>query len=287
MRIVYPWLLELVRAPGTPESIAHEISLRGFEVASVEPGSNAVIDFEITANRPDCMSHLGIAREASAIWGLPLQMPALSEAEGPALSAVEGPALSEVEGLDVTIEAPDLCPRYCAQVFEVKVGPSPQWLADRLTAAGVRPISNIVDVTNYVLLELGQPMHAFDLERLAKRSIVVRRARPGERLKTLDGVERIARARHARHRRRRARERRRRRDGRSRLRDRAGDDAHRARERLLSSAVDPAHEQAAGPEDRSGDALRARRRRRRGADSASRARPRSSRRLALDVLSDR
>ena len=116
MKIVYPWLLELVRAPGTPESIAHEISLRGFEVASVEPGPNAVIDFEITANRPDCMNHLGIAREASAIWGLPLQMPALS--------AVEGPALSAVEGLDVTIEAPDLCPRYCAQVFEVKVGPS-------------------------------------------------------------------------------------------------------------------------------------------------------------------
>ena len=91
MKIVYPWLLELVRAPGTPESIAHEISLRGFEVASVEPGPNAVIDFEITANRPDCMNHLGIAREASAIWGLPLQMPALSEVEGPALSAVEGP----------------------------------------------------------------------------------------------------------------------------------------------------------------------------------------------------
>jgi len=190
VRIVYPWLLELVRAPGTAESVAHEISLRGFEVASVEPGSNAVIDFEITANRPDCMSHLGIAREASAIWGLPLQMPALSQAEGP--------ALSEVEGLDVTIEAPDLCPRYCAQVFEVKVGPSPQWLADRLTAAGVRPISNIVDVTNYVLLELGQPMHPFDLERLARRSIVVRRARPGERLKTLDGVERALEPEHRR-----------------------------------------------------------------------------------------
>lgn len=179
MRIVYPWLLDLVRAPGTPESIAHEISLRGFEVASVEPGSNAVIDFEITANRPDCMSHLGIAREASAIWGLPLQMPDVTVPDA-------GPA----EELDVTIEAPDLCPRYCAQVFEVKVGPSPQWLADRLTAAGVRPISNIVDVTNYVLLELGQPMHAFDLDRLAKRSIVVRRARPGERMKTLDGLER-------------------------------------------------------------------------------------------------
>jgi phenylalanyl-tRNA synthetase beta chain len=72
VKIVYPWLCDLVRAPGSPEHIAHEISLRGFEVASIEPGANAVIDFEITANRPDCMSHVGIAREASAIWDLPL-----------------------------------------------------------------------------------------------------------------------------------------------------------------------------------------------------------------------
>ena len=75
MRIVYPWLRDLVRVPGTPESIAHEISLRGFEVASIEPGNIPVIDFEITANRPDCLSHVGLAREASVIWGLPLQMP--------------------------------------------------------------------------------------------------------------------------------------------------------------------------------------------------------------------
>jgi phenylalanyl-tRNA synthetase beta chain len=182
VRIVHPWLCELVRVPGDPGSIAHEISLRGFEIASVEPGPNPVIDFEITANRPDCMSHLGIAREAAAIWSLPLQMLALSP--------VEGPALSAVEGVDVTIADPDLCPRYCAQVFAVRVGPSPRWLAERLAAAGVRPISNIVDVTNYVLLELGQPMHAFDLEKLAGRAIVVRRARAGERIVTLDGVDR-------------------------------------------------------------------------------------------------
>ena len=179
MRIVYPWLCDLVRVPGSAESIAHEISLRGFEVASVEAGDNPVIDFEITANRPDCMSHIGIAREAAAIWNLPLQMPDLTVPEA-------GPA----EPLEVTIADPDLCPRYCAQVFDVRVGPSPQWLADRLMAAGVRPISNIVDVTNYVLLELGQPMHAFDYDRLAGRQIVVRRARAGERLRTLDGVER-------------------------------------------------------------------------------------------------
>ena len=179
MRIVYPWLRDLVRVPGEPETVAREISLRGFEVASVEPGQNAVIDFEITANRPDCLSHVGIAREASAIWGLPLSMPDATV-----------PAAGPGEQLEVTIEDADLCPRYCAQVFEIEVGPSPQWLADRLTAAGVRPISNIVDVTNYVMLELGQPMHAFDLERLGGRALVIRRARAGERLTTLDGLER-------------------------------------------------------------------------------------------------
>jgi len=179
VKIVYPWLTDLVRVPGDPETVAREISLRGFEVASVEPGEHAVIDFEITANRPDCLSHVGIAREASAIWGLPLNMPDMTV-----------PAAGPAEKLEVTIEAPDLCPRYCAQIFEIEVGPSPQWLTDRLTAAGVRPISNIVDVTNYVMLELGQPMHAFDLDRLRGRALVIRRARAGERLHTLDGIER-------------------------------------------------------------------------------------------------
>jgi phenylalanyl-tRNA synthetase beta chain len=180
VRIVYPWLCDLVRVPGSPESIAHEISLRGFEVASVETGHTPVIDFEITANRPDCLSHVGIAREASAIWGLPLMMPEIT-----------APAdIDKGAELDVRIEDTDLCPRYCAQVFEVKIGPSPQWLADRLIAAGVRPISNIVDVTNYVMLEIGQPLHAFDLERLAGRALVIRRARKGERLRTLDGADR-------------------------------------------------------------------------------------------------
>jgi phenylalanyl-tRNA synthetase beta chain len=179
VKIVVSWLQDLVRAPGSAESIAHEISLRGFEVAGIEPGSNPVIDFEITANRPDCMSHLGLAREASAIWSLPLQMPDLTMPEA-------GPA----EPLEVTILDRELCPRYCAQVFEVRVGPSPAWLADRLAAAGVRPISNIVDVTNYVLLELGQPMHAFDHARLAGQQIVVRRAHSGEHIRTLDGADR-------------------------------------------------------------------------------------------------
>jgi phenylalanyl-tRNA synthetase beta chain len=179
VRIVLPWLRDLVAVPDDAERVAHEISLRGFEVASIEPGAIPVIDFEITANRPDAMSHVGIAREASAIWGVALTMPETTM-----------PPAGPVEQLDVRLEAPDLCPRYCAQVFEIKVGPSPQWLADRLLAAGVRPISNIVDVTNYVMLEIGQPMHAFDLERLGGRSLVIRRAAQGEKIRTLDGIDR-------------------------------------------------------------------------------------------------
>ena len=179
MKIVHEWLSELVEIPGDVDLVARELSLRGFEVASVEHG---VIDFEITANRPDCLSHAGIAREASVIWGKPR---AEVDRSGGRSSG------SETGGnAPISIDAPDLCPRYTAQLFEVKVGPSPSWLARRLEAAGVRPINNIVDVTNYVMLEMGQPMHAFDLERLAGRRIVVRRARPGETLKTLDGVER-------------------------------------------------------------------------------------------------
>jgi len=180
VRIVLPWLSEFVSVPGDPESVAREIALRGFEVASVEPGRLPVIDFEITANRPDCLSHVGLAREASAIWRLQLTMPDLAV-----------PAAGPEEALSVRVEDAELCPRYCAQVFEVAIGRSPDWLAERLEAAGVRPINNIVDVTNYVMLELGQPMHAFDLTRLADRTIVVRRARAGERLRTLDGVDRV------------------------------------------------------------------------------------------------
>ena len=179
MRIVHEWLTELVAVPGDPDRVAAEIALRGFEVAAVEHGRLPAIDFEITANRPDCLSHLGIAREASVIWNLPLTPPSLATLHSGETSAVS-----------VSIEDPELCPRYCAQVFEVRVVPSPPWLTARLEAAGVRPVNNIVDVTNYVMLELGQPMHAFDLDRLDGHHLVVRRASPGETLRTLDGIDR-------------------------------------------------------------------------------------------------
>ena len=179
MRLVYPWLCELVKVPGDPESVATTLALRGFEVASIEHGRQPVIDFEITANRPDCLSTIGLAREASAAYGVPLRMPDRAM-----------PAPGNGPSVDVAIEDADLCPRYCAQVFEVRIGTSPAWLQERLEAAGVRPINNVVDVTNYVMLEMGQPMHAFDLARLGGRALRIRRAKPGEKIRTLDGVER-------------------------------------------------------------------------------------------------
>lgn len=145
-------------------------------------GVDATIDWEVTPNRPDCLSHLGIAREIGALTGGTVQRPEPQLAEDLATPVT---ALAAVE-----VRAPDLCPRYTARVIRgVKIGPSPKWLADRLRAIGLRPINNVVDVTNYVLYECGQPLHAFDYDKLAGHRIVVRRAAPGERLRTLDGQE--------------------------------------------------------------------------------------------------
>jgi len=178
VKIVYEWLADLVEVGPDPDRVANEIALRGFEVAEVAHGRRPVIDFEITANRPDCLSHVGLAREASVVWDRPLRLPGAA-----------APAAGPAERLEVEILDADLCPRYCAQVFEVTVGASPAWLADRLEAAGIRPINSVVDVSNYVMLEMGHPTHAFDLARLAGRALRIRRARPGERIRTLDKRE--------------------------------------------------------------------------------------------------
>ena len=143
---------------------------------------DAVIDFEITANRPDCLSIIGIAREVATKYGTTLRSPAVAD--------LGAPDPTKAGPLTVTIEDPVRCPRYCAALADVTIGPSPTWLAERLTAAGVRSISNIVDITNYVLLELGHPLHAFDLARLDGPELRIRTARPGEALTTLDGQKR-------------------------------------------------------------------------------------------------
>jgi len=143
---------------------------------------DTILDLDITPNRPDCMSVLGIAREVAALSGGSVREPPLDYEEAGRLIK---------ERASVQIADRDLCPRYCAALIEgVKIGPSPPWMQECLLAAGVRPISNVVDITNYVMLEVGQPLHAFDFSLIADRKIVVRRARPGEVLVTLDGTER-------------------------------------------------------------------------------------------------
>jgi phenylalanyl-tRNA synthetase beta chain len=189
MRLVLSWLREFVDVKASAEEVAQTLALRGFEVASIEPldGGDAVIDFEITANRPDCLSVLGLAREVGTAYDLPITLPK-ADAHAPIrLAAI---SIGSSDRVKVAIDDDELCPRYAAAVADVRVGPSPAWLAARLQAAGVRPISSIVDITNYVNLELGQPMHAFDLARLAGAEIRARRAKPGETITTLDGIER-------------------------------------------------------------------------------------------------
>ena len=154
----------------------------GTPLTEVLPLATEVLEFEITSNRPDCLAVYGIAREVHATTGATLAQPPWSEDPGQ-----RGP----IEGVTITVEAADLCPRFTARAFEdVRIGPSPPWLKARLAAAGQRPISNVVDITNYVMLLTGQPLHAFDLDRIAGRSLTVRRAQPGEQVQTLDGQTR-------------------------------------------------------------------------------------------------
>jgi len=170
------WLRDFAPLPDAPADVAARLAGCGFEVASLD---GDVIDVEVTANRPDCLSVYGLAREAAAAFEVPL-------APAPGVGLV-APATGST--LPVSIADPG-CGRYALAVATVRVGPSPAWLAERLQAAGVRPINNVVDVTNYVMLETGHPMHAFDAATLAGPRIEVRRARPAERLVTLDGQQR-------------------------------------------------------------------------------------------------
>ena len=157
----------------------------GAPINSVLPAGDVVFDLEITPNRPDCLSHLGIARELAAWFKLALVYP-----QEKFRGKVEGAAHPELLR-SVSVLSPEDCPLYSAHIIQgIKIGPSPAWLRERLTAVGLRPINNVVDVGNYVMLEAGQPMHAFDARRLGGNQIVVRRATDGEKIVTLDGKER-------------------------------------------------------------------------------------------------
>jgi phenylalanyl-tRNA synthetase beta chain len=188
MKLLISWAREFVDITAPAEAVADTMALRGFEVAAVERhGDDAVIDFEVTANRPDCLSVAGLAREIAAAYDLPFAEGATGRDDAPRFASV---GTGQSDQLTVAVEDAELCPRYVAAVAEVTPATTPEWMAYRLQASGVRPISPLVDITNYVLLELGHPMHAFDLDTLAGAEIRVRRARPGERITTLDGVDR-------------------------------------------------------------------------------------------------
>ena len=152
----------------------------GVDICGVVGLDDTIFDVSITSNRPDCQSILGMAREVAALLGKPLKMPATDY-------TVTGEG---DESIRVQVDAPDLCPRYLAHyVRNIRPGTSPRWMRRNLALAGLRSISNVVDITNYVLLEIGQPMHAFDLDKVAGRHITVRRAAPGEKIVTLDEKE--------------------------------------------------------------------------------------------------
>ncbi len=160
--------------------VLHEDCQPGDDIKPVINADDHVVEFEITPNRPDCLSVIGLAREVSATFDTPLTL------HEPVVKGGGAGDLTEL--LDVETPDPELCPRYTARmVRNVKIGPSPKWMRERLRSMGVRPINNIVDITNYVMLEYGQPMHAFDYRYVKGGKIVVRRAREGEELTTLDG----------------------------------------------------------------------------------------------------
>jgi len=184
MKVVYDWLREFVDLTASPEEVASRLALAGTNIASIENGSHGtVIDAEVTSNRPDCLGMLGIAREVSAIYRLALKTTAPK--------VVESGAARVSDAVTVKNEVPDLCGRFTARVIRgVKIQPSPGWLKNRLEAAGTASINNVVDITNYVMLELGHPLHAFDYDLVRNHSLVVRRAKQNEKIRTLDGIER-------------------------------------------------------------------------------------------------
>jgi phenylalanyl-tRNA synthetase beta chain len=178
------WLAEYVSLPKSVEDLTNRLTMSGLnleEFHDVKEGLTAAdiaIDVEVTSNRPDCLGHIGVAREVSVLYQQPLTIPAAEVSEG-------SDAVSSATS--VTIEAPEMCHEYHARLIRgVKIGPSPAWLKDRLAAVGINSVNNVVDVTNFVMMECGQPLHAFDFDKLDGRKIVVRRAVKGETITAID-----------------------------------------------------------------------------------------------------
>lgn len=182
MKLSYEWLKEYVDIDASAEKLAHMLSMSGSAVESVKDTEGTkVFELEITSNRPDCLNILGLARETAAIFGKTFKAPAM------------GPLKGEKSGVapECVIKAKDLCPRYTARVITgVNVKAANNVISKRLLSVGLRPINNVVDITNYCLMELGQPMHAFDLDKIKGGKVIIRKAVKGEKIVTLDGAER-------------------------------------------------------------------------------------------------
>ncbi len=181
MKISYKWLKEYVDIKLEAEKLAQELTMAGLEVTSIEKiGNDSIMEFEITPNRPDWLSYIGIARETAAITGKKLKV------NKPKLTAYSLKLKAAIE-----IKDKDLCPKYTARIIEgVNVGPSPKWLVEKLEKMNLRPVNNVVDITNFCLFESGQPLHAFDYDRLEDKKIIVRRAKKDEKITTIDGDQR-------------------------------------------------------------------------------------------------
>ena len=184
MRYSWNWLKSFVNIDIETQELADRLSMVGLGVESISSsGDDYIFDIEITPNRGDCLSILGLSREIAALLGKKMTLPPMTYTETKKKAG---------DLVQVKLEAPDLCPRYCGKVVKgVKIAPSPDWLVERLLAVGLRPINNVVDITNFVLAELGHPLHAFDLGSVLGHEVIVRRARAGEKIRTIDGVERV------------------------------------------------------------------------------------------------
>ncbi len=183
MKLNTEWLRRDFGVNLSDEDLINTLTNLGFEVESVTKFENfSILDVNITPNRGDCMSHLGIARELLALSGKKLQQRRIKLKESQEKVS---------KYISVSVLDKDLCPRYCARIIkDVKIHDSPDWLKKRLESVGIRSINNVVDATNYILMEIGHPLHAFDLDKIKGNKIIVRRAKKGEKLKTLDGIER-------------------------------------------------------------------------------------------------
>ncbi len=181
MIVSWNWLKQLV--PGlekfSVEEVERRLMMAGLNHEETTPiGDDLAIDLEVTSNRPDCLGHIGVAREAAVLFDLPLKAGDPKPKEG---------KTSAAELTKVTIQSPALCPRYTARIVRgVKVKPSPKWLVDRLATLGIAAINNVADITNLVLMENGQPLHAFDFKKLDGGEIIVREARKGEKFEAIN-----------------------------------------------------------------------------------------------------